>query len=138
MKRNYEIDLTGLNQLQMAVYPTLKSLIKCAETNQVITYEQLSLITGYRSPRMGRVLEIADNTLRRLEKKLNISIPIVGGFVVDKNTNVPNKGLKKPMERKGYNYDKLEQEGFLVSTIEAINSEAHSYNWTIVKNALYL
>ena len=136
--KNYNFNAEGLNLLQMAVYPTLKILIKCAETNSIITYEQLKLMTGYRSPRMGRVLEIADNTLCKLSKKSGKNIPIIGGFVIDKNKNKPNDGLKKPMLRKGYNYDVLKRNNQLTNIIKQINEEAHNYNWTWVKNQLYL
>ena len=82
---------------------------------------------------MGRVLDIADKTLRKLEKKTGKRIPVLGGLIWSKSTGLPSYGF-------GYvipGYDNLSYDNKVI-VVNKYNKEACSYDWGWVMDELYL
>lgn len=125
----------GLNKEQMVIPAVLRTLIRWSQTSwdKPHTYEELAKAVGYKSPRMGRVLDIADKTLRKLEKKTGKRIPVLGGLIFSKGSNLPSYGY-------GYvvpGYDKLPNDE-KAKVAQQFNKEACAYDWSWVMDELYL
>ena len=132
-KRHFNI--SGLNKEQMIIPAVLRTLIRWSQTSwdKKHTYEELAKAVGYKSPRMGRILDIADKTLRRLEKATGKKIPVLGGLIYAKGTNLPSYGF-------GYvipGYDTLSDED-KINAVKKYNRDACAYDWGWVMDELYL